>query len=270
MGAGYAAMLAQPLRPTLGAEPLVARLIVPHPRNLKQGMSGPDVLALHRALAKAGFHAWKLRKVGFGATLDRDLRRYQQHLKLKADGVYGSVTHAHLAKHYDAFGINLILSYETPKQQARNALVAAAMTLYNMRALVHYTQGPARMFIVRHKIKTTKVLAMQRSVWEDCSSGVTGLYYMAGVPDPNGFGFNSLGYTGTLALHGRAVSRSAATVGTLAFYGRAYPYSHVGAVVARPGGNSLRIFSHGSENGPYLLDVDYRGDLRQLRSYPGF
>jgi hypothetical protein len=269
LGAGDAALLTKP-PPTLALPPKMAKLVVPHPRDLKRKMVGWDVLALHRALAKSGFHDWNLSNVKFGPVLEKDVRRFQTRHKLTVDGVYGLATHHKLAPYYDSYGIALISKQpvETPLMRAQRLFLASAMALYNMKARVHYTQGSARMYIVKHKIHTVADLSDEYAVWEDCSSSSTGLYYMAGAPDPNGFDYNGLGYTGTLALRGRATTTKKSYIGTLGFYGR-YPYKHVTGVVAVPRTNPLRVISHGSESGPYLLEIDYRSDFAHVRNYKG-
>lgn len=276
VGAGAAVLLAPKPRPTLGPPVEIRRMIVPHPRDLKRGMKGHDVLALQRALSVAGFHSWKLRTGAFGAQLEKDLKRFQTAKKLKADGVYGSVTHATLVSShgkkgqpaYDAYGIQLLLTMETPIQQAQRYFLAGAMALYNMRARVHYTQGWSRMWIVKHQLRTVALVSGQKAIYEDCSSSVTGLYYVAKCPDPNGFHFNGLGYTGTLGVMGRRHTTGLPPIGALSMYGSYYPWKHTTGVVSR-GSGGVRVFSFGSENGPYVLPIDYRGDRAQTRTYPG-
>jgi hypothetical protein len=111
----------------------------------------------------------------------------------------------------------------------------------------------------------------------DCSEGVTWLYKCAGLPDPNGLGYNGQGYTGTLAKHGRRiialVQNRWLRVGDLVLYGRIdSDYDHV-AIVYRGGPSRLvaRVWSHGSEGGPYLgLPVRYRSDFAEVRRYAPF
>jgi hypothetical protein len=62
--------------------------------------------------------------------------------------------------------------------------------------------------------------------------------------------------------HGRAVPRSSAEVGDLAIYGRGAPGEHV--VVCLGGGVAL---SHGSEPGPFKVDLGFRADLLSVRRY---
>lgn len=104
---------------------------------------------------------------------------------------------------------------------------------------IHYSQ--------RRPIPHTDSLPM----WTDCSGFATLCYQLAGAPDPNGFGYNGSGYTGTLINRGRTVSIADARAGDLVFWGVA-PAHHVAIVVA-PGGNPLLV-SHGMEAGPLYVD----------------
>jgi hypothetical protein len=146
----------------------------------------------------------------------------------------------------------------TPGQKINSA----AMVAYNFRWKIHYTQGPARMYLTRHSIIPAR-LGAQPSIWEDCSSFATWLYWQAGLPDPNGLRYNGQGYTGTQANHGRRVWSDNAPAGALSFYGGGAPYSHVVIRI-----NSNKIISHGNENGPSIYSSPYyRRDLRQTRVY---
>lgn len=95
----------------------------------------------------------------------------------------------------------------------------------------------------------------------DCSSYATLCYKAAGAPDPNGFGYNGYGYTGTLEQHGDRVAEPAP--GDLAFYGRGTISGHVAICI----GDGL-VASFGSEPGPRILPLRYRSDLREMRTYP--
>lgn len=244
------------------------RLVVPHPRDLRRGMRGFDVLALQRAMAVAGERRWGSGFTGqFGRGLYDDVRDFQRkHTGLVVDGVYGASTHARAARYYDAYGIRLLnrVRVRTAAQVRQADLMAGAMVLYNRRSVVHYTQGPARMGIVRHRLSLAQ-LRTYPWFYEDCSSSVTGLYRVAGLADPNGFGFNGLGFTGTLAAHGAWYQVSSSLPkGALVLYGWSFPYHHVTMVVG-PG----RVWSHGSEAGPLLCATRYRSDASTARVYSG-
>lgn len=99
----------------------------------------------------------------------------------------------------------------------------------------------------------------------DCSGFVTLCYKLAGASDPNGLGYNGLGYTGTLLEHGRAVPVSGAKPGDLIFYGPGTA-EHV-VMVVEAGADPL-VVSHGFEGGPLLRrhSVDKRQPVR-CRTY---
>lgn len=102
---------------------------------------------------------------------------------------------------------------------------------------------------------------------DDCSSSVTGYYRAAGAPDPSGLDYKWIGWTGTLCKHGVKVPIDQAQPGDLAFYGDREPWHHVAVVVGRKDGR-IMVVSHGSDPGPFLLPIDYRHDLGQVRRYP--
>ena len=140
-----------------------------------------------------------------------------------------------------------------------------ALLEHRERGLVHYTQSARRMTIVRKKLippfgKTV--------IYEDCSSAATGLYWMAGLHDPNDMHYNGFGYTGTLCLNGRKLRPwEKPRVGDLVFYGSSGPpWTHV-AVVYSAGKAGVRVFSHGHEGDPTIRPIDYRGDRGQIRRY---
>jgi hypothetical protein len=137
------------------------------------------------------------------------------------------------------------------------------MVLYNRRGVVHYSQGPARMTIVRHNLTLAR-LATWGSIIEDCSSSLTGVRKVSGLSDPNRRDFNGEGFTGTMVVHGWTVSGRWALPGDFGFYGHGWPYSHVVGCVGVD-----RWFSHGSESGPRIVNLHYRGDLAVVRRYDG-
>lgn len=246
--------------------PNAGNAIVPHPRDLRLKhpyMVGWDVYALQRALSEAGLRRWGTFTRTYGAGTRDEVKAFQKKRGLHQDGVYGAATHKALAPFYDAYGIRLIskVKARTAKQIAQAELVAAAINAYNQRAWWHYTQGPARMWIVRHRIHTAAQLLAHVDIYEDCSSTVTGLYYIAELPDPNDLGYNGQGFTGTLAAHGVHINTAGAPIGAYHLYGPGYPYKHTTLRVTIAG----RVLSMGTEAGPLLLDAHYRGDLNQTR-----
>jgi hypothetical protein len=74
----------------------------------------------------------------------------------------------------------------------------------------------------------------------DCSQWYTAMFHSAGLPDPNGNGYSG-GYTGTLAAHGRYISRSELRPGDAVLYGPA-PHHHI-EMYTGPGETTI---GHGS------------------------
>lgn len=238
------------------------RTVIELPRELHFGMRGLDVTALQRALRHAGF--LKRRSTGFyGVATRRAVKAFQRKHGLAADGEYGAATHRVMVRwhHFDKYGESLLARQPvgpTKAEVKRRTARATAILVYNHRAAIHYTMGPLRMQGVRQHIHPPDY-----PVWEDCSSMDTWINYVAGAVDPNGFGYNGLGFTGTMIRHGVEVSIGEAKVADLVFYGRARnAISHVAIYV----GNSM-VVSHGSEGGPYYLPWNYRSDMRMVRRY---
>lgn len=230
---------------------------LPFKREVKLGTIGKDVLAIKRALSSAGFGVWGgwgSQPRLFGPYARRNLINFQKKHGLKADGIYGLATHRKLAPYFDSYGRWLLGQTKiiVPATK-REVIVSTAMLGWQKRTQIHYTQSWLRMQGVKQKIKPPAVPS-----WEDCSSFATWCYWVAGARDPNGFSYNGLGYTGTLANHGWR-TRSPQP-GDLVFYG-SFPHSHVTIYVGFG-----KCVSHGSEVGPLYLPYNYR-PVNQIRSY---
>lgn len=238
--------------------------VIPFGRILRSGARGKDVQAIKRGLAHAGHGklTWAVRSGPImGVFAVRHLKAFQKKSNLSVTGVYNAGTHQRLAKHFDDYAFYLYTGAkpgpkETPEERKRRLIVAAALLGHAKRAAIHYTQTARRMQGVREKIRPPAVPS-----YEDCSSFATWLYWTAGANDPNGLGYNGMGYTGTLCRQGRAVPLAGAKPGDLVFYGSGPPWGHVAIYV---GGG--KVVSHGSEGGPYLIPVNYR-PVGQVRNY---
>jgi len=238
---------------------------VPFRRNLRvkrPRMKGGDVAAVTRRL-----HQINIRK-GFRVRsyykpVAAQVKEYQHKKGLQADGIYGPVTHKHLSAGFDAKSRQLYKQGWSQALSTRQKMVKAAMHGYYVRDYMHYTQAAwtywsspyGRMYGVRHKVGFTGIPR-----YEDCSSFATWVYWVSGKADPNGFGYNGYGFTGTLQAHGTKILWSNVKPGDLVFYG--YPTSHVAIYVG-----SGRVVSFGSEIGPLLLPTHYRSDVNSMRSY---
>lgn len=237
----------------------VRRRIIPLKRTLRRGNVGQDARAVKRAMIRAKTYEPppKGRKLNnqYGPFTVKAVKKFQSRKGLPADGIYGPRTHKAALPYFDNYGASLMALAPAPELGAprRQQVVNEAMWGYNNRGAIHYRQTrPMPSLRAGHRLPQT----------HDCSGFATACYFRAGAADPNGLGYNGQGYTGTLSTHGRSVSLAAARPGDLVFYGRGYPYSHV-AIYAGSG----RVISHGSEGGPYLLNIDYRSDRRLIRSY---
>ena len=233
--------------------------IVPFRRTLRKGDIGDDVLAVKRALRHAAYYILPQGQEmtrQFGDRMQTAIRRFQQKNGLQVDGVYGILTHRKLMQHFDSYGAHLMGQAPTQTSPATNprALVVNEATWgYNNRGSIHYRQfRPMQTIDMGHRLPQSL----------DCSEFATVCYRRAGCSDPNGRGFDALGYTGTLSVRGQLVSTNQARPGDLVFYGNGWPYSHVAVYVGFG-----RVISHGSDSGPSLVPLDYRGDRRQIRSY---
>jgi peptidoglycan hydrolase-like protein with peptidoglycan-binding domain len=224
-------------------------------RTLKQGMKGPDVLAMKRALKKAGYARGVVLTRSFGYRAKTNLIRFQRSRGLRADGQYGPRTHAKLSRFFDAYGRYLMSKAPRPVtvSSKRATIVATALFGSRVRGSIHYTQSSLRMYGVRNKIRPPRI-----PYYEDCSSFSTWCYWVAGAPDPNGLRYSGFGYTGTLNNNGRRTYSP--RPGDLVFYGSG-EHNHVTVYI----GKGLCV-SHGSEAGPYVLRYNYR-PVNQIRSY---
>lgn len=120
-------------------------------------------------------------------------------------------------------------------------------------APVHYTQNrPYQGTATRWKL-----------YGGDCSGTAILCYKLAGLPDPNGTGYDGSGYTGSLVVRGHEVAYADLAEGDLVFYGTSRTNTeHVTIYV---GGGF--VVSHGHEGGPFYLKVDYRDDRVAIRRY---
>jgi hypothetical protein len=126
---------------------------------------------------------------------------------------------------------------------------------YRERAQIHYAQvRPMQTRRIHSLHLLQQALGSPAGITADCSEAVTMLCHIAGLEDPNGFGYDGTGYTGTLLHHLPHYSdASNAGVGALVVFG---PGSgdHV-CMVRRSGANPL-LWSHGQESGPIFISLE--------------
>jgi hypothetical protein len=136
----------------------------------------------------------------------------------------------------------------------RRELAALMDYLHAQRAKVHYAEvRPMQTRRIRSWALLHRAVESPAGITMDCSESVTLLCKLAGLDDPNGFGYDGTGYTGTLLHHlPHYTSPRRAKVGGLVVFG---PGSgdHV-CMVRHPGVNPT-LFSHGQEAGPLYVTL---------------
>ncbi len=151
------------------------------------------------------------------------------------------------------------------RASARRIILRGVAELLTSPASIHYTQGPQRWQGIND---TLRIADGQRLTYGDCSATHSWLIWNAlthvGVDkdllnDQNWRG----GYTGTIAAHGKQVhSLRNAQIGDAILYGPAPTFEHVATYIGWG-----MVVSHGSENGPHNLSVDYRPDRGLIRRH---
>lgn len=225
---------------------IVATPIVPFIRTQRVGSAGPAVFQLQRALKAAHLRSGKA--TGFyGAATGRQVSRFQQRNRIQPSGVYGLVTHKRLSRFYDAEGRARLQAVAHTRAYLDKVarIVHAASVAWTKRNSMRYSQSSSRGFLP---------YLPNVPYATDCSGYATWIYKVSSLPDPSGFAYRIVGYTGTLAQHGVRISSGVLHVGDLVFYGGGYPYGHVTIVV-----DAIRrlVSSHGSP-GIRVLPYNYR------------
>lgn len=228
---------------------------LPLPRPLHYGLKGRDVWAVQRTLHQIGIRPQKKSTGFYGHLTEDQMREYKTRHDLPHTGGYGKLAHQHLYPRMDGYAqLRMKQAYEELHQESTiDKIVRIALYAYSQRDVIHYSQDFARRM---------SDFGPPPNVpnYTDCSGLATWVYKCAGAPDPNGFGYNGYGYTGTMTAHGTKVSLASLRKGDLIFYG--FPVSHVAIYI---GGG--RVVSHGSEPGPLLLNMYYRSDVNHARRY---
>jgi hypothetical protein len=257
---------------------------VKFPREILQGHVGKDVIAHKRAISRArpDLYPWP-QEGGFtdlaGPLFLDAVVKWKKSKGLGSTRVLGGRAHESLERThrrgsttewaFDARAIQLAQEYwesvtKTPEQMVREAICAAGFFWHSHKLSIAYSQ--ARPFELGRP-----PFVPQR--W-DCSAFATNCHFAGGAPDPNGRGYDHLGYTGTLMTRGTRVS----TVGNLdpgdlIFYGHSVAKpgfnagdpTHVALYVGYRDGAHM-VLSMGSYPMSYVR-YDYRHDLNHFRHY---
>lgn len=143
------------------------------------------------------------------------------------------------------FGTVKVTVLPRTEAQIRAAITQACRVGIENERQIHYTQSFRRDDWLASK---PKKLPLPLST--DCSGFATLCYYLAGAPDPNGLGYKSVGYTGTMLKRGVRTSSRHAQPGDLVVFGPGSGH-HV-CVVLQAGADPL-LCSHGQEAGPFPI-----------------
>ena len=224
----------------------MATVAVPFKRLLKRGMSGLDVVAVKRALKKAGYVKGIVVSPFFGGGLDRQLRTFQQDQGLVVDGQYGPRTHARLVPYFDAYGRWLYSKQPVrkPGDPHRQGVVDYARWGVAHEPAIHYEQ--VRPYDAEPRKLPKRI---------DCSAFSKLAYQDAGASTPDGLPW---GYGNTTSLQQHGVRVLAPEPGDLVFY---RDPDHVGIYV----GNG-QVIEHGDEGGP-RLELEWYRTVTNVVSY---
>jgi cell wall-associated NlpC family hydrolase len=219
-------------------------------------MEGRDVLAVSRCLHRLHYR-WKEPTLAYGWQMRDNVQLYRRRQNMNPLGVYDAPTHAHLSPEFDDYERWLYSHVQAPPTQAETdpagRLMHAIWTMYAQRPWHYNMVRPFILYPVGRHIGYTF----------DCSWFVTQAFYMAGLQDPNGFGYHGgMGNTSTLQQHGTQVAQ--ARPGDLLFYGSwgsGSDPAHVAMACSERNGMGF-----GSSGGPRVLPMGYR-TIRSIRRY---
>lgn len=249
-------------------------------RPIYLGTKGTDVLAVKRALSRAGYIQWGTFTETWGEYARIACHNFQKDHGLAPAG-YGIRTHAKLLNThkkgssewaFDARALQLmheqyILSHTTPEQRIRSKGIQMCRYLYEHSRSIAYSQ--ARPYPLIH-------LGDRVPSRLDCSGLAGECHYAAGARNPNVQGgvrlpWNGEGYTGTLIAGGMKTTRDKLKPLDLVFYGftrraePAFPYGSPTHVAVWEGENSM-VFSMGHY--PMIhARYDYRSDINCYVTY---
>ncbi|MEP6893146.1 MAG: hypothetical protein ABI927_05135 [Gaiellaceae bacterium] len=233
---------------------------VPRCRDITEGMRGVDVVAVKRAVSRAGYMRWGTFTDLWGQSAVTATKHFQRdHNVDPGNGGYGHLTHAALvsthAKQSDEWafdGYSIALMQQSCIQPAvisgsaiRDGIVAEAIRLYAHRDEIDYSQ--AREFPLKRPPFVPDKL--------DCSGFVAVCHFVGGAPDPNAHGYNGQGYTGTLMLTGQPCSKGELKAGDAVFYGKTTT-----AAPAFPVGSPTHVALFDGDGGVYSQGGPNRHD----------
>lgn len=246
---------------------------------LHYGQRGKEIRSLQsslaRALVKNGITTTNKKNGVYGEQTRQDVARFKRHFNVNpvvgtdfgGDGEWG-----HLLPFIGKYDQSFIDGYAERVERDRAKAVSAAKVAAAAKgvgtqarlagiALQFYA---GRIHYVYRQFRPMPADLFDPSAYNrlDCSSSVTLIYKAAGLPDPNGRGYDGQGYTGTLWPRGTYVNGTIQP-GDLCFYGSqdgGIP-SHVSIAIS-----STECISFGHT--PIVrASIRYRGDFRGARRY---
>jgi hypothetical protein len=143
-------------------------------------------------------------------------------------------------RHARGFGV-------TEAERQRVSLVSYARWCCQNSANIHYAQVRPMDHLHRPKLLPWTT---------DCSEFVTSLYSWVGAPDPNGFGYNGYGYTGSMLYSGQTIAMYQCKPGDVVIWGY-FPGHHTAMIVDMSNSSDPIIASHGSERGPLWMRYSF-------------
>lgn len=239
---------------------------VAFPRPLVIGSKGKDVIAVKRALSRAGYMKWGVFTPTWGEFARNATHAFQSDHGLKKAG-YGPKTHEKLrtthragSKTEWAFGAYeveimhevFLKLHANPETKIRTAIVQMWRYLYMNRAYIGYSQH--RPFPLLH---LGDVIKGKSYAW-DCSGNFEIGHFAAGAKCPSVSGGRRLtwaeggvGYTGTIMAGGRKCTKDELKAGDAVLYGfttsptPAFPYGSPTHVAGWEGDAYDSVFSLG-------------------------
>ena len=277
-------LVVEPLldEPTSAAALMGIGPAVPLGRIIKYSTKGQDVIAIKRALSRAGFMEWGDFNSNCGENMVRAIKAFQKKRGIEQTGQYWRVTHQALCRTrkkgtkqwaFSTYEIRQIEAWirehaVTPEMRIRRAGVDAARFWIARNSQISYSQ--TRPFWLG------KPPGSPRSI--DCSGFVATIIYAAGGRNPNAVGGRRLswssdggqGYTGSLMGGCSRTSRSRIQLLDLVMYGytrssspafRVGDPTHVAIVIDL---NPLTVATCGSSSDPSARYYRYRHDVHSF------
>lgn len=248
-------------------------------RTIRPGTNGADVIAVKRALSRAGFMRWGGFTPTWGEHAVRACRAFQAANGIPKSGDYGPRTHTRLLgtspkagggeSAWDDHGLRMLRDFceLTGERQVRKKIVAAAEFWNERRHEIDYA--------LRRPFPLVDPPGVPP--WSDCSGFVTLCHRAGGANNPNVQGgqrlpWNGHGYTGTLLDGGRRRERADDLLpGDAIFYGftksptPAFPRNSPTHVALWLGEG--KVMTHGKAEGPERKHYTYWTEINCFVSY---